>query len=118
MSRDYQDETAKLGRRLDDALAQYQPRPVWADKGGKLPPGLDYFHNLLCPPGPFMQALKRKPKRPVKLWSFISDGQLKGERVWFYSCRECPTSGLHLTWDRAYENADHHARNHHGEVTR
>jgi len=31
---------------------------------------------------------------------------------WRWSCRKCPATGAVPTWKAAYENADHHARNH------
>ena len=117
------DETAKLGRRLDDALAQYQPRPVWADKGGKLPAGVDYFHNLLSTPGPFMRLLKRKRQRTCKVWkpkTATRISRIEGldhtwrTNPWEWRCRKCPASGSKPSWETAYQSATHHARNHHG----
>jgi hypothetical protein len=88
-----------------------------SDNHGELPPGLDYFHNLLSPPGPLMQALKRKPKRqPIVAIRKDPDSPYY---PWIWSCQICPGEpdlGTNfdkcVDWENAFTHARNHARNH------
>lgn len=79
------------------------------DNVGKLPTGLDYFHNLLSPPGPFVRLLKRKRKHAITV------RKLSGwyGNFWKFSCTPCGLSINYPTWETAYRRANYHARNHH-----
>ena len=101
---------------------------LFRDNGGKLPAGLDYFHNLLSPPGPFMRLLKRKRKPITKVrrvWRGPNPITGRTFSTWYWQCRLCDHN-LHpreygsthygevcLTWEQAQRRATHHAHNHH-----
>ncbi|WGH82514.1 hypothetical protein QDX25_05015 [Auritidibacter ignavus] len=65
---------------------------TFRDNGGKLPAGLDYFHNLLSPPGPFMRLLKHK-RRPIvkvrRIWRGPNPITGQTFSTWYWQCKLC-----------------------------
>jgi len=130
-------ETAKLGRRLDDALAQYQPRPAWASKGGHIPCQplpvrlkdgervwakegdqiVEYEHQVdnfgeqwrLRKTG---RTTKRKRKLIVKLRKEHALFWRAFGYRWQWKCTVCHRVERDTTWEETYEWATRHARQH------
>lgn len=76
------------------------------DNGGKLPAGLDYFHNLLSPPGPFMRLLKRKRQPIVKVRrNDVKVGRRLTMKAWKATCDECGQTIWALQWHFAQQAA-------------
>jgi len=75
----------------------------YRDNSGKLPAGLDYFRNLISPPGPFMRLLKRQAR--TKVWKQTSG-------LWRYDCTHCTIGPGGGSWRTTYDLAHQHARQH------